>query len=923
MKTVCDWYQNMAARITALLKLARRQYSSGAFKEAQVTCDQIYQSDAHRLDNLLLLGAVHFQMRNFSECIFYNQQAIRIDPAFAEAYGNLGNSLKELGDIVGAIQFYLKAIKLKPRFCDAYNNLASAYMQLGQTKQAIETYQMALVLNPSLVDAHSNMGNLFKAQGRLVEAKRCYLEAIRIRPDFAIAWSNLAGVFKDEGDLDTSVAYYQEAIRLSPEFADAYSNLGNAFKEAGRREEAVRAYNEAIRLRPDFAIAHGNLASVYYDEGKMDNAVRTYKHAIQLEPNFPDAYSNLGNALREVSRLEEAINQYRTALRLKPDHPHAYNNLGNALKDKGMVKEAIHCYMTACRLMPRFAAAHSNLGSILKEQGKADQAIAHYHEAISIDPMFADAYSNMGNAYKDMGKLDEAIRCYTTAIRLKPHFADAYGNLAAAYLDGGRIDDAIACYRKALSLKPNFPDAFANMVYALASVCDWRQRDGDLVKLNKLLGAQLAVENSVPSVQPFHALAFPLPMATLRAISSRFARRVRMNVALLEMPAFRFRAKKPQQRMRVGYVSSDFGNHPLSHLLQSTFGFHDLTRFEVFVYALNPDDGSSWRHKIKREAEHFKDLSGIMHADAARVIHADGIHILVNLNGYTKGARNEIFSLRPAPIQMSLMGFPGTVGADSIQYLVADERVVPEALQEFYREKMLYMPNSYFCTDHKQSARDVLDPDKCPLREQYNIPEDKFVFCCFNQMYKLDPGTFDVWMRVLKRVPNSILWLLRFPPLCENNIRAEAKSRGVRENRIFFTDVAPKAEHLKRCYLADLFLDTPQCNGHTTSCDVLWSGTPIVTMPGESMASRAGLSFMEAVGLKELVTFSLEEYEEVAVALALDMDKLWDVRKRLEESRLSSPLFDTRRWVHDLERGYLAVWERHERGLPVAHIHLS
>lgn len=904
----------------SLLQIGHQKYNTAMYTEALEICEQLYQSDAYRTDNLLLLGAVHFQMRNFSESIFYNQQCIRIDPNFAEAYGNLGNSLKELGDIDGAIQFYLKAIKIKPRFSDAYNNLASSYMQLGQTGEAIETYRMALVLHPGLVDAHSNLGNLYKAQGDFALAKQCYCEAIRIKPDFAVALNNLAGVLKDEGDLNGAISHYEEALRIAPNFADAYSNLGNALKEIGKLSEAIQSYKRAIEIRPEFAIAHGNLASCYYDEGKIDLSIRTFRHAIQLEPNFPDAYNNLGNALRELAQLEDAINCYRTALRLKPDHPHAYNNLGNALKDKGMVKEAIHCYMTAAKLMPRFAAAHSNLGSILKEQGKLDQALAHYQQAVTIDPSFADAYSNMGNVYKDMNRLEESIKCYTTAIRIKPNFADAYSNLASAYKDTNRLDDAITCYRKALSLRPDFPDAFSNYVHSLVFICDWRSRDEDFKKLTQFLDKQMESDSILPSVQPFHALVYPLSMQRFLDISKKYAQRAQLNVSLLEIPKFRYRTRQKNERIRLGYVSSDLGNHPLAHLMQSVFGFHDKSRFEVFCYALTPSDSSQWRRKIESEVEHFKDVSGLMNDDAARLIHNDGIHILVNLNGYTRGARNEIFALRPAPIQVSYMGFCGTLGADYIDYMIGDKIIVPPPYRQYYTEKIINMPHSYFVNDHKHSAAEVLDVDKCPNREKYGIPEDKFVFCNFNQVYKIDPETFTTWMNILKRVPNSIIWLLRFPPLAEANIRAEAKARGIRDSRLHFTDLAPKEEHLKRGYLADLFLDTPECNAHTTGCDILWGGTPMVTLAKERMASRVASSLLSAAGLTDMITGSLEEYEELAVALALDMDKLWDVRRRLEDSRTSCPLFDTERWVKNMETGLTLAIERQENGYQPDHI---
>lgn len=907
-------------RFTYLYTLAHQQYTLGYYQEALHLCEQLYETDAYRTENLLLLGALHFQLGNYAESIFYNQQCLRVDPSFAEAYGNLGNALKEIGDVLGAIQFYLQAIKLHPRFSDAYNNLANSYMQIGRATDAIDTYRMALLLDPTLVDAHSNLGNLYKAQGRYDDAKLCYMEAIRVRPTFAIAWSNLAGVYKDTGHAAQAIEHYQEAIRLAPDFADAHSNLGNVLKENGRVPEAIDAYKRALVLRPDFAIAVGNLASAYYDAHHLELAVVTFRHAIQLEPNFPDAYNNLGNALRELGQLEQAIHCYRTALRLKADHPHAYNNLGNALKDKGLVKEAIHCYTTAARLMPRFAAAHSNLGSVLKEQGKLDQALAHYQEAIAIDPAFADAYSNMGNVFKDLNRLNEAIQCYSTAIRLKPAFPDAYSNLASAYKDGGRLDDAITCYRQALSLRPHFPDAFANYFHAMVFVCDWSSRADDLRQLMAFLEAQLATDTVLPSVQPFHALVYPLSMQAFLDISKRYAARAKLHVSLVDLPPWRYTSKLAHERLRIGYVSSDLGNHPLAHLMQSVFGLHNQHKFEVFCYATTPDDGSIWRRKIAHEVEHFTDMSAMTNGDAAKLIHGDGIHILINLNGYTKGARNEIFALKPAPIQVSYMGFCGTLGADYVQYMIGDAVVVPRDHRRFFTEKVLSMPHSYFVNDHKQSARDVLDTDKCPTRAQYGVPEDKFVFCNFNQVYKIDPVTFRTWMNILKRVPHSVLWLLRFPPLAEANLRAEASAQGVKDARLHFTDVAPKDEHLKRGYLADLFLDTPECNAHTTGCDILWGGTPMITMPKDRMACRVASSLLKAANLSELITTTQEEYEELAVALASDMDKLWAIRRRLEEDRHTCPLFDTARWVKNMETGLLLAWDRHEAGMEPDHI---
>ena len=795
-------------------------------------------------------------------------------------------------------------------------------MQVGQSQEAMETYQMALTLNPALVDAHSNLGNLYKAQGDLESAKRCYLEAVRINPQFAIAWSNLAGIFKDEGQLQSAEAYYTEAIRLCPEFADAHSNLGNTYKDLGILDKAKASYETAISLRPDFAIAHGNLGVCYWESGEVDKAVKSLKYAVQLEPNFPDAFNNLGNVQRQESKLEEAVQSYRNALRLKPDHPHAYNNLGNAMSDLGMVKEAIHCYVTAIRLLPTYAAAHSNLGTILKDQGKVDQAIAHYLEAINRDPLFADAFSNLGNCYKLKGHPPEAAECYTKALSINPQHADAYSNLAAVHKDAGAVSKATEYYKQAISIAADHAESIANLFHTSLHLCDWADYDKRFAVLMQFMKQQLSRRQHglVPSVQPFHSLAYPLSMAELKEVATSYAQQAKAAVALVETH-FTFRPKPKSIRLKIGYVSSDFNNHPLSYLMQSVFGMHDASKFEIYCYATAGPDGSFLRRTIESTAEHFKDISQLHAGDAAQLIHNDGVHILINLNGYTRGAKTEIFALHPAPLQVSFLGFPGTMGAEYIEYMIADPISVPTTARQYYAEKIVQMPHTCLVNDHKQSSREVmsLDPVGNPVhksvnRARYGISEDKFVFCCFNQLYKIDPEIFETWMNILKRVPNGVLWLLRFPPDAEENLRQEALNRGVKEDQIIFSNVASREEHLLRGHLADLFLDTPAYNGHSTAADILWSGTPLLTLQQEKMASRISSSLLTSIGLEELIHTDRLKYEEAAVSLAGDSEKLFSMRRHVERVRDSCAAFDTQRWVRNFEKGLVGAWANHESG---------
>ncbi|XP_057479799.1 probable UDP-N-acetylglucosamine--peptide N-acetylglucosaminyltransferase SEC [Actinidia eriantha] len=897
-----------------LLALAHQNYKAGNYKHALEHSNAVYERNSLRTDNLLLLGAIYYQLHDFDMCVAKNEEALRIDPHFAECYGNMANAWKEKGNTDLAIRCYLVAIELRPNFADAWSNLASAYMRKGRLNEAAQCCRQALALNPHLVDAHSNLGNLMKAQGLVQEAYNCYAEALRIQPTFAIAWSNLAGLFMEAGDLNRALQYYKEAVKLKPTFPDACLNLGNVYKALGMPQEAIVCYQRALQARPDYAMAFGNLASIYYEQGKLDLAILHYKRAIACDAGFLEAYNNMGNALKDAGKVDEAIHCYHQCLNLQPSHPQALTNLGNIYMEWNMMSAAAQYYNKTLTVTTGLSAPFSNLAVIYKQQGNYADALSCYNEVLRIDPLAADGLVNRGNTYKEIGRVNEAIQDYSRAIAIRPTMAEAHANLASAYKDSGHVEAAIKSYKQALFLRPDFPEATCNLLHTLQCVCDWDQRDKMFIEVEGILRRQLKM-SVIPSVQPFHAIAYPLdPMLALE-ISRKYAAHCSVVAARYTLPPFSHPSPLPIRgggrsvRLRVGYVSSDFGNHPLSHLMGSVFGTHNRENIEVFCYALSPNDGTEWRLRIQSEAEHFVDVSSMSADMIARMINDDQIHILVNLNGYTKGARNEIFAMQPAPIQVSYMGFPGTTGASYIHYLVTDEFVSPTRFSHIYSEKLVHLPHCYFVNDYKQKNRDVLDPNCQPKRSDYGLPNDKFIFACFNQLYKMDPEIFTTWCNILKRVPNSAIWFLRFPAAGEMRVRTYAAAQGVQPDQIIFTDVAMKNEHIRRSSLADLFLDTPLCNAHTTGTDILWAGLPMVTLPLEKMATRVAGSLCLATGVgEEMVANSMEEYEEKAVSLALNHSKLQDLTDRLKASRLTCPLFDTARWVKNLERAYYKMW---------------
>lgn len=855
----------------------------------------------------------------------------------------------------------------------------------------------------------------------------CYQKAIQCNPTFAVAYSNLGCVYNQRGDIWLAIHNFEKAVQLDSNFLDAFINLGNMFKEARIFDRAVNAYQRALGLNATHAVVHGNLASVYYEQGRLDLAIETYRTAIQLQPNFPDAYCNLANALKDLGMVSDAEKCYEQALKLHPDHADSFNNLANIKREQNRINEAMELYQRALKAKPDFPAAHSNLASILQQQGRHHEAIEHYKAAIRIFPQFADAYSNMGNTYKEMQRNQEAIQCYQSAITINPNFADAFSNLASLHKDCGNTAEAVQFFDCALRIRPNFPEAFCARAHCHQYICDWNDFSSRNVKIVEIVEDQLK-RARLPSVHPHHSMLYPLSHHQRKAIASKHAQYCKDKVSLYNRQTS-FRPRPHRRRIRIGYVSSDFGNHPTAHLMQSIPGSHDRSKVEVFCYALTPDDGTSYFKKISSESEHFTDLSQILDtAKAADKIMHDGIDILLNMNGYTKGARNEIFAMRPAPIQVMWLGYPGTSGAEFMDYILTDDQTSPLSCIDQYSEKLAYIDRTFFIGDHAQmfvhmrekilvsnngrsttaminfqdcealsdllGARQVYHSEEfrsnnvelnCEseemaefnvldgndessvalmnmvmkgqhcvqigdlrilnglnvaqyeqqasqgearvtnavytCRRQYGLPDDAIVYCNFNQLYKLDPNTMGAWCNILKAVPNSVIWLLRFPALGERNVHDWCwRNHHIPKDRIIFSPVASKEEHVRRGQLADVCLDTPLCNGHTTGMDVLWGGCPMVTLPLESFASRVASSQLKTLGLPELIADDYASYEEIAIRLGNNIDYRRSIRARLYNYRLSSRLFSVEDYASSMEDCYEKMFDRFNEGRAPTHI---
>lgn len=788
-----------------------------------------------------------------------------------------------------------------------WNILGVANAAVRRPDQAAACFQNAVNIDPSRPEAHYNLGVALQEQGQLDAAASAYTRAVTIKPDYAEAHHNLGVVLQRQGKLDEAVSAYTRALTIKPDYAEAEYNLGSALEGRGDLEKATSAYSRALAIKPSFAVAQNGLAHVLKKQGKLDEAIMAYTRALTIKPDYAEAHNNLGVALQEQGKLAEAVVAYTQALAINPELAEAHNNLGNALKQQGKPGEAAVAYVRALAVNPNNAKARQNLGVALQDQGRLDEAVLAFTQALAINPDFAEAHNNLGNALTAQGKLDDAILAYTRALTIKPDYAEAYNNLGVALQDQGRLDEAVLAYARALEIKPDYNAARAQKFHQQAHMCDW-----------SYLGAFSAVAETLGIVgeatSTLGLLAAEDHPSRHRARSENWAREKLKQAAIKPIP----RPASPAQKIKVGYFSADFHDHATMYLMAGVFRNHDKQNFEIYAYSYGADRGGQLREQLIKDVHCFTDVREMSDAAIADLARGHGLDIAVDLKGYTANARTRPFVHGLAPIQINYLGYPGTMGAPFIDYIIGDKQVIPPAQREHYSEKVVYLPNSYQANDNTRAVADA-----APTRREAGLPADAFVFCCFNNSFKISPAEFDIWMRLLHQVPGSVLWLLKANPWAENNLREEAHKRGVDPERLVFAARAPQAEHLARQRLADLFLDTFNFNAHTTASDALWVGLPVLTKQGQGFAARVASSLLKAIDVPELITQSEEEYERLALELARQPERLSAIRRKLADNRLSTPLFDTELFTRHIEAAYRAVYARHIDGLAPADIEID
>jgi len=776
--------------------------------------------------------------------------------------------------------------------------------QKGQLARAQTLYRLALDRDPANAEALHLLGLIEIQLGDFTVALGLIEHALALSPDNPFYLSNRGAALLGLHRFEEARASCDRALAITPDYQDALNNRAIALGELCRFEEALADYDRALAIQPGFAQALCNRGEVLVKLKRFEEALASCDQALALAPEYPEAYNNRGNALIELGRFEEALSCLDRALLSRPNFASALNSRGIALTRLKRIDDAILSYDRAIAIKSDFAAALINRGNILSQLNRFGDALVNFEQALASQPGSIDAWLGRGIAQLKLGRTDDALTSFKHTLALKADLVAAHLGKGDALQLLGRVAEAQASFAQALSLSSDTTYIFGNWLMAKMRACEW---EGLADAFGTL---EAALEAGEPLSTPFPVLATPLSAAHQKLAAEAFCNR--LITALPSIPRRRGHAR----RIRLAYLSSDLCEHAVARAIAPLIEAHDRAQFEVIAFSLAPAAEGPMRLHLKKACDQFIDVHAVTDDDVVGLARRLEIDIAIDLNGFTGSARPQLFAKRAAPVQVSFIGYPGTTGNSLVDYKIADATVIPEDMRVHFTEKIVTLPHSYLVTGFGASTQ-------APSRQEAGLPEAGFVFCCFNNSYKILPDVFDVWMRLLRQTPASVLWLVDDNSSATANLWAEAEKRGVTKDRLIFAPRMDLRSHLARLPLADLFLDTFSYNAHTTALAMLWAGVPVVTKLGDKFAARVGGSLLNAIGLPELICGSIPDYEAVALKLANDAEAMRTLRDKLARHRQGCPLFDVNLYARHVEAAFKEMWRRNRVGLPADHITIT
>jgi predicted O-linked N-acetylglucosamine transferase (SPINDLY family) len=855
-------------------------------------------------ETLIRQALGHHQRGQLEQAGQIYEQALHLSPRHFAALQFLGMLRAQQGRQGEATRLMQAALALRPGDLGALINYGQVMMGSGRAQDALASFEKALVVKPDAFEALYNRAVALAQLKRPAEAIASFDKSLALRPDDVNCLYNRGLAQSALGQRREALDSYDRVIAIVPNFTAAWHNRGGVLRELDRPAEALQSYDKALALAPQDPLLLYSRGATLSDLGRFWEAVASFDKTLAIDPQFLQALNGKAGALLKLEQFQEALENFDQALRLKPDDAEMLNNRGAALWNMKRPVPALESYDKALAIDAGHLPTLLNRALLLQEIGDLTRALADYNTALRKAPDNARAWNGRGGILHALKRGPEALADFDKAIGLDPHLSDALANRGALrWILNGDYTGAVADLTAALDADPNQTYARGELLHLKMFGADWEDYEKEKALIDRNVRQGRAV------VRPFVYQALSPSPADLQACSRLFAER--HFPQLEEQPSFR----PSHDKIRIGYVSGEFREQATAYLMAGLYERHDRSRFEVIAIDNSSGGGSAMRRRLEEAFDKILTINQMSDTEAAAAIRAAEIDILVNLNGYFGAPRMGIFARRAAPIQVNYLGFPGTLGAPYMDYIIADRIVIPEDEQRFYDEQVVYLPHSYQVNDDRRRIA-----SQAPSRAALGLPEKSpgkgFVFCNFNQSYKLTPDIFACWMRILKEVEGSVLWLLSSRPPFEANLKRAAQQQGIAPERLCFASSLPLDQHLARLKQADLFLDNLPCNAHTTASDALWAGLPLLTCRGGAFSGRVAASLLKAVGLPELVTESLEEYEHLAIALAGEGQTLRDIRGKLARNRLSSPLFDTDLFRRHLEAAFTTMWERCHKGEP-------
>jgi protein O-GlcNAc transferase len=926
----------------AMLNLAGIRISAGQLDDAQTLLTAARSIRPTDPSILTALANVNQARGDHAEAEAFYREAIARRPDLALAHANLGLLLYQTGRSENAIESYLEALKIDPTLATAHANLGAALVATGRLDDAEKSLNLAMSLAPQDGDIHLNMGHFRFSREDYVGALESFTKASSVRLGWAKAHMNMGAALHRLGRYAEAETELKRAVALDAGNAENLRGLGTTLISLEKFDDAEATLLRSDSLEPDHPQTQFLLGQVFATSHNFERAAAFFSEVVGRLPELLEARLNLGHALQVLNRHPEALEQFEVALKLDADSSQAHNNLGNSLGALGRNEEAIAAYRRAIDLDGSLAVAHINLGNTLRLMGRHGEAMEEFTKGLEIDPDdpralngiglaqqafnrqaeavetfkraiavddgYPEAMNNLATAYQQLGRYHDAISTYNDLIKRHPDLSQAYFNLGSLLQLLSRHDEAVTAFREALTRNVDNNVVYPYLAHGLMQQCSWDNLEAIISRVLENTEKEIEKGRGV-SISPFGLQSMPanldLRMRTAQHVAQTAEREVHDSRSRLGPLKY----KSPEGgKLKIGFISPDYRFHSVAVAFRGVLENRNRDKYHYAAYAITTYGQDDLTRHFSETFDSWTDITQMSHIDAAKKIVDDGVNVLIDLAGHTRGGRLELLALRPAPVQAHWLGFSSTTGASYIDYLVTDRIQLPPTDQKYCSEQLVYLPDTFMATSRPPVAVETY------TRSDFGLPEEGFVFANFNSHYKFYPTLFATWMRLLRQTPGSVLWFMSGTPTSQSNLKKEAEARGIDPARLIFSDTIAHPLHLARLPLADLALDNLHHGGGVTTTDALWAGVPVLTLYGETPPARNGATLVSAIGAPELIAYSLDEYEKKARAYATQPEMLAEVRAKLRDNRDGAPLFHIDRLTRHFESACDLMWQNYVDG---------